>query len=343
MEKRKNIRLLDNHDITDFFLSHGEKKFRTQQLNDWLWSKAVTDIGMMSNFSEQLRQKLDEEFVVNAIKPESVNKSEDGSCKIVFCCYDSQRFESVLIPAKNRVTVCVSVQTGCSAGCKFCASGKKRRFRNLEYPEIFDQIVYARTYSKEVFNAELTNIVFMGMGEPFFNYENLRKAIEKITGTPGLGMSNERLTVSTVGIADMIKRAADDDMKFNIAFSLHATTNEQRNSIIPVNKKFNIEENFEALAYFSEKTRKKVTIEYVMISGVNDKPDDLKRLISLVSGKRYIVNIIPYNQVEGIPYLSSTQEIIDYFVKTLTDKGVIAKVRESRGGDIGAACGQLAG
>ncbi|MBU0487393.1 MAG: 23S rRNA (adenine(2503)-C(2))-methyltransferase RlmN [Bacteroidetes bacterium] len=343
MNEKTDIRQLIPTELEAWFEAADEKKFRVRQLLEWMWTKGINDFNLMTNFSVELRNKLTAEFDFQRITLINQQISADKTVKAAFRCYDNQVIEAVLIPSDDRVTVCISVQTGCKMGCTFCATGLNKQARDLTFWEIFEQVAYSRREASLRFGAELSNIVVMGMGEPFMNYENLTRAISLISGTPGFGMSPSRITVSTVGIPDMILRAADEDAKFNLAFSLHASTDAERNKIIPINKKHKIDDVIDALKYFQQQTGGDVTFEYLMLNGVNDSPDDLKRLISLCCNFRVKVNLIPYNIVPGLPYKSSSDEIIDYFVASLSKKGIIAIRRKSRGSDIAAACGQLAG
>ena len=340
----KDIRQLTKEELLQFFIEQGEKKFRANQVWEWLWQKSAHSFDEMTNLSKPLRQMLSEHFTINAITEDKVQRSSDGTIKTRFRLHDAHLIESVLIPVPDdrRFTVCVSSQVGCSLTCKFCATGQMKRVRNLDASEIYDQVVLINRQSEETFGQALTNIVYMGMGEPLLAYKNVMASIEKITSQEGLGMSPRRITVSTAGIAKMIKKLADDDVKFNLALSLHAATDDKRNEIMPINEQNNLETLMEALRYFYKNTRGRISYEYIAFHQFNDSIEDANALAKLCSHFPVRVNIIEYNPIDGASFQKSEADRLDRFASHLAKKGVIVTVRRSRGKDIDAACGQLA-
>ena len=256
---KRDIRKLKLDELKEFFVQHGEKPFRAQQVYEWLWMKSAKTFEQMTNISLPLREMLKEHFVINHIKVDNMQRSSDGTIKNAVILHDGLIVESVLIPTEKRITACVSSQVGCSLACKFCATARLKRQRNLSPDEIYDQVVAIKEQAELFFGRPLTNIVFMGMGEPLLNYANVTEAIEKITNQKGLGMANKRITVSTVGIAKMIIKMADDEVKFNLAVSLHAAIDKTRSSIMPINDTNSLKELGEALQYWYQKTKRNVT------------------------------------------------------------------------------------
>lgn len=340
--RRTDIRTLSPEQLAAAIKELGEPAFRARQVYEWLWKKSATDFGQMSNLSLGLRQKLEEQFCILPITEHRVQHSADGTIKSAFKLHDGHLIEGVMIPTEGRATACVSSQVGCSLSCKFCATGYMDRARNLEAAEIYDQVVLINRQAIKAEGRPLTNIVFMGMGEPLLNYKNVLTAIEKITSQDGLGMSPKRITLSTAGIAKMIKKLADDGVKFNLALSLHAANDVKRNTIMPINEQNNIEALVEALNYFDSKTGNKITFEYILLSGVNDTMDDARELLALCKKVPAKVNIIEYNVIQEADFSKTKSEQRDRFVAFLDKQDVIANVRRSRGKDIDAACGQLA-
>lgn len=339
-----DIRQLALPELETVFLEQGEKKFRAKQVMEWLWQKGAHSFGEMTNLSKALRQMLEEQFVIHAITEDKVQRSSDGTIKTRFRLHDGHFIESVLIPVPddNRFTVCVSSQVGCSLTCKFCATGQMKRLRNLDAAEIYDQVVLVNRQSEETFGHPLTNIVYMGMGEPLLAYKNVMESIAKITSPEGLGMSPRRITVSTAGIAKMIKKLADDQVRFNLALSLHAATDAKRNEIMPINEQNNLEVLMDALRYFYKNTRGRISYEYITFQNFNDSIEDAQALVKLCQLFPVRINIIEYNPIEGVSFHKSSADQIDRFAKYLTDHQVTVTVRRSRGKDIDAACGQLA-
>ena len=343
LENQTDIRTLSKEQLIAQLEQLGEKPFRAKQIYEWLWQKSAVDFDDMTNLSKELREKLKAHFVIHTISAYKVLKSNDGTIKSAFQLHDKHLIEGVLIPTEDRATACVSSQVGCSLTCSFCATGFLKRERNLTAAEIYDQVVLINKQSNESVGRNLSNIVFMGMGEPLLNYSNVVSAIDKITSEEGLNMSAKRITVSTAGIAKMIKKLADDGVKFNLALSLHAADDEKRNTIMPINEQNNIEALLEALKYFQSKCKGEVTFEYILLDGVNDTIDDAKKLVDICRQLEDVkINVIEYNKIDQADFHKSTVETREKFIDYLSKHKVIANVRKSRGKDIDAACGQLA-
>lgn len=339
---KKDLRSLSASELKDLFVQHGDKAFRGQQVYEWLWKKSCTRIDDMSNLSLETRQWLNESYVIHAIETEDKQISNDGTIKSSFRLHDGHLVEGVLIPADERMTACVSSQVGCSLTCRFCATGKLDRIRNLEPGEIYDQVVQIRNWAQQHYQNPLTNIVFMGMGEPLLNYANVMEAIDRITAPDGLGMSAERITVSTAGIAKMIKKLADDKTRFNLALSLHAANDVKRNQIMPINETNNLKVIGEALTYYYRITRRRVTYEYIAFKDFNESIEDARELLKFCKLVPCKVNVIEYNPTGDGLFEKADSSRTDAFVAFLEKHGITAKVRRSRGKDIDAACGQLA-
>lgn len=340
--QKKDIRKLSLAELEEFFLAHGEKKFRAKQVYEWLWNKSLKNFDDMSNISLSTRELLKSHFIINHIRVDLMQHSEDGTIKNAVKLYDEKIVESVLIPTSKRITACVSSQVGCSLDCNFCATARLKRMRNLNPDEIYDQVVAIKEEAETYFQRPLTNIVFMGMGEPLLNYANVISAIDKITSPEGLGMAARRITLSTVGVTKMIRKMADDEVKFNLAVSLHSAINETRSRLMPINDSNPVEELGEALKYWYQKTGRKVTYEYVVWDGVNDDERHAKALAKFCKIIPSKVNIIQYNPIDEGEFRQAKQEAVDMYVRVLEGQGIVAKVRKSRGQDIDAACGQLA-
>jgi 23S rRNA (adenine2503-C2)-methyltransferase len=339
---KRDIRKLKLEELKDFFVQHGEKPFRAQQVYEWLWMKSVKDFDQMTNLSIATRELLKNHFTINFIKVDHMQRSADGTIKNAVVLHDGLVVESVLIPTETRITACVSSQVGCSLACKFCATARLKRMRNLNADEIYDQVVAIKQQSELFFGRPLTNIVFMGMGEPLLNYNNVMLAIEKITSQKGLNMASKRLTVSTVGLAKMIVKMADDGVKFNLAVSLHSALNHVRSSIMPINDTNSLEELAESLKYWYSKTKRKVTFEYVVWKGINDTIEHAQALLKFCKHIPCKVNLIEYNPIDDGEFQQASQEAIDMYMHLLESHGITTRVRKSRGKDIDAACGQLA-
>ena len=340
--EKKDIRNSSLEEIKEFLTEQGEKAFRAKQIQEWLWEKSAIDFDDMSNLSKDLRELLKQHFVIQAVTVKNLQKSNDGTIKNAFKLYDNNIVEGVLIPVEDRMTACVSSQVGCSLTCKFCATGRLERLRNLNADEIYDQVVILRNQAMENYQIPLSNIVYMGMGEPLLNYANVLKSIEHITAENGLNMSPKRITVSTAGIAKMIKKLGDDDVKFNLALSLHAANDQKRSEIMPINEHNNLEALKEALLYFYNKTGTRITFEYIIFKDFNDTLTDAKELWLFARNIPCKINIIEYNPIDDSPFQNTTNERTEAFKDFLESKNMIVNVRRSRGKDIDAACGQLA-
>lgn len=339
---KKDIRALTRDQLREYFVTQGEKAFRGNQVYEWLWSKGAHSFDDMTNLSKETRTFLDTHFVINHIKVDQMQRSKDGTIKNAVKLHDDLTVESVLIPTANRTTACVSSQVGCSLNCKFCATARLKRMRNLNPDEIFDQVVAIDQQSRLYFDRPLSNIVFMGMGEPLMNYNNVIKSIEKITAPDGLGMSPKRITVSTSGVPKIIRKMADDAVKFNLAVSLHSALDEVRTEIMPFNEQMPLIELKEALQYWYIKTKKFITYEYVVWRGINDRDRDIEALIDFCLAVPSKVNLIEYNPIDDGQFQQADPEAIDRYVGKLEARGITVTVRRSRGKDIDAACGQLA-
>ncbi len=338
----KNIRHLELDEIKQFFVAHKEPAFRGKQVYEWLWKRSVHSFDDMTNLSKETREMLKENFVINGAEIDLMQKSSDGTIKNAFKLHDGFKVEGVLIPAESRMTACVSSQVGCSLDCKFCATGKLKRERNLTADEIYDEVVFIQKQALEHFKQPLSNIVYMGMGEPLLNYSNVLGSIEKITSPEGLNLSSQRITVSTAGVAKMIKKLGDDEVKFNLALSLHAATDEKRSKIMPINDSNPLKEVAEALKYFYKKTETLVTYEYIVFQDFNDSPEDAYHLAEFCKIIPSKVNLIEYNPIEDGVFKQTIPERLNMFVRFLRGRKIVVNVRHSRGKDIDAACGQLA-
>jgi 23S rRNA (adenine2503-C2)-methyltransferase len=342
MTEKKDIRSLTKAQLRDFFIQSGNKAFRGDQVYEWLWQKNAHSFDEMTNISKETRQDLQDNFVINHIEVDSIQRSSDGTVKNAVRLHDGLIVESVLIPTESRTTACVSSQVGCSLNCKFCATASLKRMRNLNPDEIYDQVAAINKESLLYFNHKLSNVVFMGMGEPLMNYDNVIHAIEKIISPEGLGMSPKRITLSTSGIPEKIKQLADDEVKFNLAVSLHTAIDEIRTEIMPFNKKFDLTQLKDALRYWYAKTNKRVTYEYIVWNGINDDQKSIQALVNFCKIIPCKVNLIEYNSIDEDEFKQASDASINNYVSTLEKYGFVVNVRRSRGKDIDAACGQLA-
>ncbi|WMN05918.1 23S rRNA (adenine(2503)-C(2))-methyltransferase RlmN [Marivirga arenosa] len=340
--KKIDIRKMSIEAIAQDLTEFGEKAFRAKQIYEWLWVKSAASFEEMTNLSKGLREWLDKNYCINRITIASKQLSNDRTIKVAFRLHDGHEVEGVLIPTENRMTACVSSQVGCSLSCKFCATGYLKRMRNLEAAEIYDQVVMIKELAETHYDMPLTNIVYMGMGEPLLNYKNMMESIEHITSEKGLFMSPKRITVSTAGISKMIKKLADDEAKFNLALSLHAANDEKRSRIMSINDSNNLPVLREALEYYYNKTKSRVTFEYCVFNNFNDSLEDAKELWQFTKYVPAKVNLIEYNPIDQADFTNTEEDKLDQFAKFLEDRGVIVNVRRSRGKDIDAACGQLA-
>ncbi|MCM8569004.1 23S rRNA (adenine(2503)-C(2))-methyltransferase RlmN [Gramella jeungdoensis] len=341
-EKKKDIRALTKEQLQEFFVSKGDKSFRGTQVYEWLWNKAAHSFDDMTNISKDTRQMLKDNFVINHIRVDRMQRSSDGTIKNAVKLHDALTVESVLIPTRSRTTACVSSQVGCSLDCQFCATAKLKRMRNLNPDEIYDQVVAIDNESRLYFDRPLSNIVFMGMGEPLMNYNNVMKAIEKITSPEGLGMSPKRITVSTSGVPKMIKKLADDEAKIKLAVSLHSARNEVRSQIMPFNETFPLEDLRGALEYWYSKTKSRITYEYIVWKDINDTIEDARALLQFCKYVPCKVNLIEYNPIDDGDFQQAASEATNMYQNILEQNGITVTVRRSRGKDIDAACGQLA-
>ena len=339
---KQDLRKLDLEALKIWLKENGEPAFRAKQILEWLWQKSVVEIEAMTNLSKSLREKLASEFEILPVRVYKSQFSNDGTVKSGFKLHDNHLVEGVLIPTETRMTACISSQVGCSLTCKFCATGYMKRERNLDAAEIYDQVILIKNQAEERFNQPLTNIVYMGMGEPLLNYQAVLESVDKITSPEGLNWSPKRITVSTAGIAKMIKKLGDDGVKFNLALSLHAANDEKRNTIMPINESNSIKNLTEALNYFYKKTGNKITFEYIVFNGFNDTIEDAKDLLRFCKRVPSKVNIIEYNPINEADFKNADQDAIEKFANYLETNGVNVNIRRSRGKDIDAACGQLA-
>lgn len=337
-----DIRSLSLDQLKEKLTEMGEQGFRAKQIYEWIWEKSATDFDQMSNLSKSLRETLKVNFSINYVQVKESQVSADRTIKSSFVLYDGNIIEGVLIPTPERMTACVSSQVGCSLTCKFCATGYMDRKRNLNADEIYDQVVLIDKQAKDNYNIPLSNIVYMGMGEPLLNYANMMKSIERITAPDGLNMAAKRITVSTAGIAKMIKKLGDDEVRFNLALSLHAANDAKRNEIMPINEQNSLQALAEALRYYYLKTKNAVTYEYIVFNDFNDELQDAKELVKFCKHIPCKVNIIEYNPISLADFENAEADKIDAFANYLKSQGVITNVRRSRGKDIDAACGQLA-
>lgn len=321
----------------------GEPRFRAKQVYEWIWKKFAGDINDMTNLPKQLRERLAEAYFIPKVKTEHSQFSSDGTIKNRLQLHDGHFIESVIIPTEKRMTVCVSSQVGCSLACKFCATGFLPRERNVDFDEIVDEVVLANEQALEHFGKGITNIVFMGMGEPLLNYKNVLKAVDMISSPDSLGMSPRRVTVSTAGIAKMIQKLGDDKVRFKLALSLHAANDEKRNEIMPINETNNLKALIDAMNHFYRETKNEITFEYILFSGLNDGVQDADELVKVYRQvPADLVNIIEYNPIDQADFSKPDEDKTMQFMRYLESKKVNARLRRSRGKDIDAACGQLA-
>ncbi|MFN8290414.1 MAG: 23S rRNA (adenine(2503)-C(2))-methyltransferase RlmN [Chitinophagaceae bacterium] len=339
----KNIRHLTLAGLEQYFEELGEKKFRAKQVYEWLWQKHAMSFADMTNLSKELRQKLGETFTLPVLTIDTIQYSSDGTIKSRFKTHDNHLVEGVLIPTTSRFTACVSSQIGCSLSCKFCATGYIDRKRNLDFDEIYDEVVLINQQCETAYGKKLSNIVFMGMGEPLLNYKNVLRSIERITSPDGLGMSPRRITVSTAGVARAIRQLGDDKVKFKLALSLHAANDAKRHEIMPINDSNNIKSLTDALNYFYKQTGNEITFEYILFRDFNDSLQDADELIKIYRQvPADLINIIEYNPIDFASFEKPEEEKVQAFMQYLEKHRVNVRLRRSRGKDIDAACGQLA-
>ena len=339
---KKNLRSLSEQEIIEFFDAIGQPSYRAKQVDQWLWQKQVKSFSEMTNLPVETRVALNDAFVINQLEIAEEQVSEDGTVKCAIKLHDGNVVEAVLIPAGDRMTACISSQVGCSLNCAFCATGKLKRMRNLEPDEIFDQVVAIKAMAKKYFTQPLPNIVFMGMGEPLLNYRHVMTSIDRITNDIGLGMASRRITVSTAGIDKMIRKLAEDKVKFRLALSLHAANDEKRSQIMPINDQNKLDSLVEAISLFHENTRNRITFEYIIFKDFNDSLKDAQELVNFCRKVPGRVNIIEYNPIGDEKFHQADPDKVDLFAVHLEKNGVVVNIRRSRGKDIDAACGQLA-
>lgn len=342
---KPDIRTQSLTDLQTAFAEIGQPGYRAKQVYDWMWKLGAKGFDDMSNVPAALREMLHEKFTFQSIKLDVRQNSSDGTIKSRYTLHDQYKIETVMIPVPDdrRSTACVSSQVGCSLTCSFCATGKMGRLRNLTAGEIYDQAFDTNKLSQEILGFPLTNIVYMGMGEPLLNFGPVMESIHMITSPEGMAWSPRRITVSTAGIAKMIRRLGDEKVKFNLALSLHAADDIKRNQIMPINETNALRSLMEALDYFYKQTGGRISFEYIALKGFNDSIEDADKLVRLCRGQFPVkVNVIEYNPVPGVPFERADEMQVDKFARHLRNKDVMITVRRSRGKDIDAACGQLA-
>ena len=344
MENLRDVRQLSRKELQQWLEEKGEKSFRAAQIDNWLWKKNAGSFQEMANLPNSLRTLLEQYFSIHKLSISELQRSSDGTLKLAFRLHDGNLVEGVLIPSGERMTACISSQVGCSLTCKFCATGFMDRKRNLDAAEIYDQAVAIAGLAQSEYQLPLTNIVMMGMGEPLLNYANVLEGIRRICDPDGMGWSPKRITLSTAGIAKMIRKLADDEVKFNLALSLHAADDAKRNQIMPINESNSLSALREAIRYFYQKTRNQVTFEYIAFGSFNEGPEDADKLARFTksTGAPVKINILEYNPVEGADFIRAVPERLDAFRQRLEKENLIVNIRRSRGRDIDAACGQLA-
>lgn len=342
MNSKLNIRDLDYQQLVKELENLTKEKFRAKQVYEWLWYKSVVDFEEMSNLPNTLRKLLDNKFYIDFLEIIFKQESKDKTIKFLFQSIDKHEFEGVLIPSQNRITACISTQVACPLNCSFCATGKLGFKRNLSSGEIFEQIFKLNKLSEQIFNKKLSNIVIMGMGEPLLNYENVLKAIEHIMDKQSLFFSPQRITLSTAGIVEGIKKMADDNLKIHLSISLHSTDDKKRSLIMPINKKYNLDSLKKAILYYYQKTKKRITYEYLLLGGLNDSLEDAKKLTEFTKISPCKINLIEYNHSSDSLFKASSKKNTEDFINFIENKNLIVTLRKSKGQDINAACGQLA-
>ena len=341
MGKKTDIRDLNLKDLKKFCNKQKLPNFRANQITEWLWKKIATSFNEMTSLSKQIRDLFSAHFNINPVQLHKGEKSVDNTIKYSLQLHDKLLIEGVLIPSRKRLTACISSQVGCSLTCEFCATGTMKLKRNLTASEIYDQVFILNEEAISNFGKPLTNIVFMGMGEPLLNYKALLESINIITTQKGLGISPKRITVSTAGISKMIKKLGDDMVRFNLAISLHSANDNKRDILMPINQKVNLEKLREAIRYFYDKTGSRVTYEYILFKDLNDSIEDAQELAQFAKTSPCKINLIEYNSINGFPYERSSNKVTSRFITYLKDKNIITNLRKSKGRDIDAACGQL--
>ena len=342
MHISSDIRSLDLKNLEKILIKQKFKKYRAIQINDWLIKEGVGSFHEMKNLPKDLISFLDSRFKINNVNIKLIKKSSDGTAKFLISLSDKNIIEAVLIPTEKRITACISSQVGCSLDCDFCATSKISRMRNLNFYEIFDQTMILNAESYKLFGRTISNIVFMGMGEPLLNYKNVLKAIEMICSKKGLGISKKKITVSTSGISKIIKILADQNVKFNLAVSLHSAIEKTRNDIMPFSKDFPLNELLDSLNYWYKKTKSKITIEYLVWKAINDNMHHINSLVDFCVKVPSKVNLIEFNEIGNLKFKTPQNMWIQKYIEILKANNISVSVRRSRGKDINAACGQLA-
>ncbi len=340
---KKEIRLLSLEELTLWVVENGFPKYRAKQIYERIWNQFASEFAQITNIPKDLVKLLDEYFAINKATEKVRQISKDKTVKFVFQLHDGATVEGVLIPTSDRMTACVSSQVGCSLDCKFCATGYLKRVRNLEAYEIFDQIILIDQVARELYNIKLSNIVYMGMGEPLLNYKNVIESIKLVTHPDILGMSPKRITISTAGISKMIEKLADEGLNNHLALSLHAANNEKRSAIMPINDSNNLEQLASAMQYWYKKTGIRPTLEYCVIDNTNAGIEEAEELVWFAKQFPCKINLIEYNPIADADFMGAESNKIDAFAAILESHHLIVNVRRSRGKDIDAACGQLAG
>ena len=333
----KNIKEYNLSDLQNEILALGEKKYRAEQIFKWIYIDKVKEFDEMTNLSMELREKLKQEYTMCNFKILKKQESSDGTKKYLFDVLDGNAIETVLMEYHHGKTICVSSQIGCKMGCKFCASTGIKFIRSLTAGEIVEQILAV----EQDIGDKISNVVFMGIGEPFDNYDNVMKAIQIINNQKGLNIGARHISISTSGLVPMIYKFADEELQCTLSISLHATTDEKRSKMMPINNRYNIKELMEACKYYINKTNKRISFEYALAKDNNDNLEDAKELVKLLKGMLCHVNLIPINKIENGEYVKSSNENIIKFRDYLNEKGIVATIRRELGSDIDAACGQL--
>ena len=341
MNNKIDIRNLTLEEIVKFCEEHNLPKFRAKQVWEWVWKKRATKFEEITTLSKEIRKLFNANFTINGVKIHKGERSMDDTIKYSFQLHDNLLIEGVLIPSKKRLTACISSQAGCSLTCGFCATGTLKLKRNLTSGEIYDQVFLLNQEAISNFGKPLSNIVYMGMGEPLLNYKSVLNSINFITTKQGLGMSPKRITVSTAGISKMIKSLADENIKFNLAISLHSASDSKRDKLMPLNKKINLMELQKSIRYFYDKTGIRITYEYILFKDLNDSIEDAQKLVKFARNTPCKINLIEYNTVDGIGYKKSSNKVTENFINHLESQNIIVNLRRSKGKDISAACGQL--
>ena len=336
-----DLKNLSPSELEGFIASFGKEQYRSAQILRWLYQKGAHSIDEMTNLSKRFRQELSHVSLISTLHPLHMEQARDGTKKFLFELADGNRIESVLIPDKTRLTLCLSTQVGCALGCRFCLTGKNGWKRDLTVSEILNQILSIR--ETLVDKASITNVVLMGMGEPLANYQNTLKAIQLMTYPEAFKFSSRKVTLSTAGLLPELERLTTEKIRFRLAISLNATEEEIRSQLMPINRRYPMKKILEVCRNFPLPPRTRITFEYVMVDGINDSPQDAKRLLKILRGIPSKVNLIPLNEAHGIPFKRPSEEKIKRFQEILMEGGLTAIVRTSKGAEISAACGQLQG